>query len=144
MFIAMGGPTGPAGPQGPQGEKGDKGDPGVSYTDRGDVGSWDKTVSDFTTDYTWRDLDLSANCGTGVKLLHLRIQINDDAVQRNLEFRKNGNSGLYNVSVIQNQVANVTISQDMFVMCDANGIIEYRATSTVWTTINLCVRGWWS
>lgn len=113
------------------------------FHDRGDPSSSDKTAANFTTDDTWRDLDLSSIVPAGTKTISLRLTVRDDAAGSLLAFRKNGNSNGINDGEIYTQVANVYNSADILVACDSNRVIEYKATNTTWTDIYLVVKGWW-
>ncbi len=116
---------------------------GWEYVDRGDPAANDFAVGDFTTDGTWNDLDLSGIIGTGVKLVHLRVSIEDGAANSGMYFRENGNSNAYNFSGGATAVANVDNHiDDCFVMCDSNGVIEYLGSNLAFTRIDLVVRGW--
>jgi len=115
---------------------------GHSYVDRGDPSAQDKTQADLTLDTTWRDLDLSAIVPEGAVLIHLRLQITDDAATSVIAFRKNGNAQVWNSSYLMTRIANVTNYGDLFVACDASRVIEYYGGPSDFIGIWLTVRGW--
>ena len=116
---------------------------GMDYVDRGDPAAWDFTIVDFTTDNTWRTLDLSGIVPVGAVAVHMMIYIRDNAANSELLFRKNGNTNLHNAGRINTQVANIDIRQDIIVACDANRVIEYKGAPAGFTFIYVIVRGWW-
>ena len=116
---------------------------GRTFTDRGDPASNDFSVGDFTTDGTWRDLDLSSIVPEGAIAVAISLRLIDNAVDSEFQLRKNGNSNARNRSVVATQIANVSIWADMIVACDSNRIIEYMGTNTSFSTINIVVKGWW-
>ena len=113
-----------------------------AYVDRGDPAAYDVAVGALTTDGTYRDLDLSAIVPAGAVAIHLCGNIQDDTAGSNVAFRENGNSNAFNILAQATQVVNVTVYFDGIVKCDANRVIEYLATNTAWTAINITVRGW--
>lgn len=113
------------------------------YVDRGDPAAYDFTLGSFTTDGTWRDLDLSAIVPAGATTVHVKVIIQDDAAASNFELRKNGNSNTFNTSGMATQVANTQMTAEFTVSCDVDRIIEYRATNLTWVGgIYFVVRGW--
>lgn len=113
------------------------------FTDRGDPGVKDFGIGDFTTNDAWHDLDLSGIVPAGAKAVALSVLIKDNAINSTFLLRKNGNTGGVNVSKMRTQVANLFHDGDCIVALDSNRIIEYYATSTVWTGIDITVKGWW-
>lgn len=114
------------------------------FVNRGDPAAQDKAVGDFTTDGNWYDLDLSSIVPAGVKAILLRISILDNLVNQVLFLRKNGNSNSINSMQLRTQVANQRIhNSEAVITPDTNRVIEYWASNTVWTEINLTVAGWW-
>lgn len=114
-----------------------------SYEDRGDPSAYDKTLTDFTTDNSWHDLDLSSVVGAQAKAIHMRIVVTDNAAGSFVQFRKKGNSNTYNCALIYTQVADQELHNEVIVACDKNQKIQYRTTNTTFTTINLVVKGWY-
>jgi hypothetical protein len=112
------------------------------YVDRGDNATNDFILTDLTTDGTWRDLDLSSIVPAGAKAVYLVINVQDDAASSVLSLRKNGITNDRNKGIIRTQVANIVIDMSMIVSCDSNRVIEYIATNTTWSLIQINVRGW--
>lgn len=151
MFVAMGGPTGPAGANGAdgatgaKGDKGDKGDTGpLNFVDRGDVTAYDFVTANFTKDATWRDLDLSAICPAGTKLVLLRVEIIVTTVAKYIKFRTKGNVNDINVSWVYNAVANQVFAMDILVVPDVNRFIQYNAMAATWSALNVVVAGYFT
>ncbi|RLC81854.1 MAG: hypothetical protein DRJ03_19710 [Chloroflexi bacterium] len=114
----------------------------INYVDRGDPAAWDWTVSDFTTDGNWHDLDCSAIVPAGAKAIIFRIHITDDLVGTYFQLRKNGNTNSYSsVMEIVNE-ANRYNNGTHIVPCDEDRIVEYRTTNTTIDAINVLVMGW--
>lgn len=117
---------------------------GVVFVPRGaDSAANDYGVGDFTTDGTWRDLDLSAIVPAGAIAVYLKMVLKDDAASSVMSFRENGNANAIESIAAGTQVANVNIYLNGIVACDANRVIEYMGTNTTFSTINVYVMGWW-
>lgn len=115
-----------------------------TFVDRGDPASIDFTLTSFTTDGTWRDFNLSSIAPAGAKAVLLRVDIRDDLTESVFQLRENGNSSIINVATLVVLVANIKHYADIIVSLDTNRIIEYFATNTTWTSINVTVAGWWT
>lgn len=113
------------------------------FIDRGDPSAFDFVVGDLTTDGNWHDLDLSSIIPVGAQSALLRVSVTDDAANSSIAFRENGNSNVYNDAIVSTQVSGVQIYGEIIVSCDSDGVVEYNATNTTFTTINILVRGWW-
>jgi len=112
------------------------------YIDRGDHSAHDFSVGDLTTNGAWHDLDLSSIVPAGAKAVLLMVGMSDDAANRIVVFRKNGNTNTFNMSSISNHVTNIPNYGDLIVPCDTNRIIEYLADNATFTSININVKGW--
>jgi len=115
---------------------------GANYVPRGDPASADFAVGNLTTNGVVQDLNLSGIISTGLKLVKLRVVVQDDAVGSIIEFRKKGNSNWVNDAACRTRVAGAPHDFDIEVECDASGIIEYLATNTTFDVIDIIVRGW--
>jgi hypothetical protein len=111
--------------------------------DRGDPAGWDYVVGDFTTDNTWRDWDLSGIVPTGATTVWLKISLEDNAAGSYFDIREKGKSNAYAIPRNFTQVANVRIDQLNIVTCNADRVIQYRASNVTFTTINVVILGWW-
>lgn len=114
-----------------------------NLVNRGDPFLSDFTETNLTTNATWQDLDLSAIVPAGATAVELRCGINDGLVASVIIFRKKGHTHLYNAQALYIQVANIPYDCTFTLFCDANRLIEYYATNTTWTNINIIVLGWW-
>ncbi|MBN1824277.1 MAG: hypothetical protein JW803_08165 [Endomicrobiales bacterium] len=113
-----------------------------SFWDRGDPSSADFTAASFTTDNTWRTMDLSSIVPTGTKAVLLYITARNDSGLRIMKFRKKGNSNEYNVSEMQ-ALAGEYRSGDYIVPVSTAREIEYKIPSATNWLINVAVKGWW-
>jgi len=111
------------------------------YVDRGDPVAAD--FDTFTTDLDWHDLDLSSIVPAGAVLVHLYIQIIDDAAGSYFNVREKGNSNSWNVATIRTQVTDIYMDGNVLVSCDSDRVIQYMGADTTFTAINITVRGWW-
>lgn len=110
--------------------------------DGGDVSAVDFDKDDLTLDGSYNDLDLSSIVPAKANFVILRVQAKEDAGNKAIAFRKNGNSNTINVAKMTTQVANVEISNDLIVAIDSNRKIEYNGASATWATLNITVAGW--
>ena len=118
----------------------------MKYVDRGDPAAYDFDQTVLVTDGAWHDLNLSSIVPAegASHLVHLCFNIVDDSAGKYIQFREKGNSNAYNVLDLINQVANFPIIYDGFVLMDSSRVIEYRCSNTVFTTLGIVVRGWWT
>lgn len=117
-------------------------EPGLSLVFRGDPTSYDFQVGDLTTDGVWHDLDLSGIVPEGASAVILKLIVADDSATSEIHFRKK--TGTTNLNQWSTKTRTVTFSkyQQGIVFCDTNRVIQYWASNTTWTTINLLVVGW--
>ena len=118
-------------------------DIGGTYVDRGDVADADFDIDDLTTDFTWNDLDLSSIIPSGATAVYLRVLMEDDQASSVLNFRKNGNTNVWNSPTTRTPAANVSGDSAFVVPVDSNGVIEYRGTNRTFTFIYIVVMGWY-
>ena len=117
--------------------------PGGIYVPRNsDAAAVDYDVDDFTTDNTWRDLDLSSIVPSGAKAVCVRVQVYDGAAASALRFRKNGNSNDVEIYIIRTQVINVQNDGVAIISLDANRVIEYKGDNLAFSSISFHVMGW--
>lgn len=114
----------------------------VGFVDRGDPSAYDLVLASMTTDGTWYDWDVSSVVPAGAKAVMLGISMKDNTVDKYLQFRKNGNVNTYAAVLWRTQAANVTMGFEIIVACDSNRIIEYSASNTTFTFINIVILGW--
>lgn len=113
------------------------------FVDRGDPADHDYRTGDLTTDGAWHDMDLSGIVPAGARAVTLRVWLMDNLTAQAFVFRTNGNANAYNAAVVRLQAANTRISQDKIIALDANRVIEYFASNTVWNEYYITVKGWW-
>lgn len=118
---------------------------GDKYIYRGDPSGWDFTNGDFIKDATYRDLDLSSILPPEAagKLVHLVVQINTTVAGGATYLRPKGQINGYNVAGISSAEANKIHTEDVFVQCDENRVIQYYITTGyTWNNLDVLVRGW--
>lgn len=113
-----------------------------AFVDRGDPAAVDKAIGDFTTDATWRDLDLSSIVPDGAKAIALQVAVRNNTQPNGVQFRKKGNSNTINVSYVRISVNDVIVNQDVIVPCSTARVIQYNADNVTWTTLNVTVKGY--
>lgn len=114
----------------------------INLVYRGDPDSEDWTVGDFTTDETWRDLNLSAIVPAGALAALIRVQLNDNATDSKLLLRKKGNQYSQNASGVRTQAIGVWADADLVVFCDTNRVIQYYGDNVAFVGINVVIKGW--
>ncbi|GAI20613.1 unnamed protein product [marine sediment metagenome] len=115
----------------------------TGFVDRGDPGTWDFELGDFTLDGNWHDLDLSSIVPEGTKAIAMYVLLRTTSTAKYLIFREKGNAYEKNIAMLQTVIANVPIRGDYIVSLDANRKIEYIGTPNVINLIRFCVKGWW-
>lgn len=115
---------------------------GHRYIDRGDPSAADFIITDFTTDGAWHDLDFSSIIPPGAVLVHFYLTLQDNDAFSYIQFRKKGNSNAVNLEVCMELIANLSFYWGLFVSCDSDGVIEYLASNTTFTSVIIIVRGW--
>jgi len=119
-------------------------DPGMAWTDRGDKDGDDWDLADFTLDNTWREFDLSAIVGVGVRLVMINVLIRNTDGYKGLLIRTNGAAHDANCDVERCHTAGESYQDSMFVQTDADGKIEYKGESANWDLMFVTVRGWFN
>jgi hypothetical protein len=114
------------------------------YVHRGDPAALDVELAALTADGTWRDLDLSAIVGEQRVLIHLYTRVRTTSGLGVIQFRQNGASNAVNRVLTSSFVVNVNTYHDVFVLSDADGVIEYNLTAGTYSNVDLSVRGWFT
>jgi len=115
---------------------------GIKYVNRGDPTAYDFSVANFTTDNTWRDLDLSTIIGIGEKLVILRGVISCSDALSNIAFKKKGLINEHNRSRRYVPNINEPLDYDILVPCNSEGMVQYKGQNDTWTILNYIVLGW--
>ena len=95
---------------------------------------------DFIRDGEWHDLDLSSVIPEGAKIVMLDISVKNDIVSSFLKLRENGNINEVNIAEVRTLVAGVWNSQEGWVACDENRMVEYSASPDI--LLHVKIRGW--
>ncbi|MCK5633376.1 hypothetical protein KAH94_06480 [bacterium] len=112
------------------------------YSDRGDPAVFDFTLPDFTTDGTWRDLDLSAIAPANTKAVIVKITAQAATVNYTINFRKKGNTNEINTGKFTLPVKDAPTSTELIVPCNDDRIIQYNAENGAFDLINFVIKGW--
>jgi len=136
------GRQGDPGAKGDKGDKGDQGDPGsLNLVDRGDPGSADFTVGDFTCDAAWHDLDLSGIVPAGAMAVLINVVTDTSDANQQILFRKKGKTGWRSAQKVYCLSYYLKDSKDCLVFCDADRKIQYLSNLN-WTLLDFTVCGW--
>jgi len=112
------------------------------FVSRGDPDNWDFETSDFVTDGTWRDLDLSSIVPEGASAVLISGNMLDNTVGLLFSFRQNGVSSGSTAMRAYIQASNIDYGFCWTLPVDACRKVEYYATNTTWTRIRISVAGW--
>lgn len=115
----------------------------LGFFDRGDPVAYDFQKADFTTDNSWRDLDLSPIVPADAKLILLRIRLTGNAIGAVARFRTKGYVNSSNIPNPGLMVANILHRYDIFVAPDSNRFVQYRISNIIWANVDVTVGGWW-
>ena len=114
------------------------------FTDRGDPATVDFDKDDITADDAWHDLSLASIIPAIARAVMLEVDIEAGHTDKELVFRENGNTNDINHTGAITKANNKDQHKTCIVAVGSDRIIEYKATTETWTTINLVVRGWWT
>lgn len=112
------------------------------YIDRGDAQSWDWTLTDFSVENTWTDLDCASKVPAGASHIALRLLLTSDDLPARIDLRENGLSYEVTLSRCSVHVAAVQSCFFLVVACDADRKIEYKRNIASWTNLNVHILGW--
>jgi len=112
------------------------------YSDRGDPSVFDFTLTDFTTDDTWRDLDLSSIIPANTKAVIVHICISAPNPNYCMQFRKKGNVNEINIGATRQPVKDIQTPEDLILAVDENRFIQYKGSPLAFDIINFVVKGW--
>lgn len=115
----------------------------AGFVDRGDPASKDFTLPNFTTDFTWRDLDLSAIVPEGAKAVLLRLGINAAVGNAYIFLRTKGNVNEINMSLSRTQYSGLQQDAEPTIPLGEDRVIQYKAKNVTWTVIDCVVKNWW-
>lgn len=113
------------------------------FRHRGDPTDYDYEKTDFTTDGTWHELDLSSIVPENAKGVTLALRIRTSTINRAASFRRAGQAQPFNSARFTTQVADQVFTGDIIVAVDANRKIEYNFSNITWDLIYVTVKNWW-
>ena len=114
------------------------------FVDRGDPAAIDFDKDDLTADDAWHDLSLTAIIPTIARAVLLEVDIEAGHTDKEVIFRENGNTNDINHTGAITKTNNKDQHKTCIVAVGSDRIIEYKASTETWTTINIVVRGWWT
>ena len=103
---------------------------------------FDFTLTDLTTDGTWRSLDISGIVPEGTQWIILRVWVKDDAADSAIHLNGDGQENGANTVLANTQVANITKAPQHWVKIAPGRLLYYKADNLTWTEIQLKVQGW--
>jgi len=110
----------------------------ITLRENNHASNYDYTVANFTTDGTWRDLDLSSILPAGTTKFWCRTVVVDDVVTSLFGLRKNGNTGISDAHWVRAETANAYHDLGP-IGVDGDRKCEYYGTNTTFTTINVVI-----
>lgn len=119
-----------------------RGAKGVDFVNRGNFATADFTIGDFTKDNTWRELDLTSVIPAGCKCVLVRGYMQGTTTNLLAAFRTAGNADIGNAAHLFTFEANKRTEDDIWLIPNDIGVIEYKIPSTVDTALSLYIRGW--
>lgn len=114
------------------------------FVDRGDPATFDFDKDDFTKDGTWRNIDISAIIPVSAKAILIGLETETPIANKEIIFRKYGNSNPDNHCGAQTLSANKLRHSGCVVAVDNNQRLDYKIDSATWTTLDVLIRGWWT
>ncbi|MBA7667202.1 hypothetical protein ES703_75287 [subsurface metagenome] len=114
-----------------------------TYIYRGDPTEYDFNLGDFTVDYQWHPLDLSAIVPAGAKGVGISIVARPIAVPMDIQFRRGGQVDAYNWSGFMTKVAGNQQKETFMVACDENRIVDYRIETGGVSAMEVVIICWW-
>jgi len=143
------GPRGYPGDAGAQGEQGIQGIQGVQgvagdleAVNRGSTSSADFAKTDLTIDSGWHDLDLSGQIPEGATFVQLQVEISHPSAGEIFVLKEKDYASGYVVMNMHTQVAGQKMGYRFWIGVNANRIIEYKAATGSWGTIDITVVAW--
>lgn len=115
---------------------------GHRFIDRGDPTDYDFLRADFTTDGTWRALDLSTIVPKNAIAVIISLYIKSASGNVSVNFRKKGNSNERSISRQYTQALNQAIILQSIISLNTDAVIEYKIDDVVWDFLNFSILGW--
>jgi homoserine acetyltransferase len=110
---------------------------GMKFFAKPDQQSYDFTLSDFTRDYQYHDLDLSGIIPAGTKAVLLWGAFKSDTADCEGSFAQSGHTGEYLKSIRFEPVANIGCNIDCLMPVNTDRKIRYRFSNVNYLYINL-------
>lgn len=113
---------------------------GEKCYDRGDLDTIDFDKEDIETDDTWHDLDLSSIVGVRIARIDMRCEIQAAEITSEIRLRQKGITNDINISYRRAIASAYPVRDDITVLTNSAGIIQYKLPIGLWTYINLTVK----
>jgi len=111
---------------------------GIHFLAKADQQSYDFTLTDFTRDDSYHDLDLSSLIPAGTKAVLLWGAYKSDTADCECSLAQYGHTGTYLKSITHQHVVNTGTNIDCLIPVDSNRKIQYRFSSApTYVYINL-------
>jgi len=113
------------------------------YVYRGDPAVFDYKEPDWTMDYLWHELDLSAIVPANAKAIDASFIIAARSTGKFFHFRRHGQVNNKNICFGMINVAWGSYGFDLTIPCDADRKIDYLMSPDIDLVANFIVKGWW-
>lgn len=115
----------------------------TSFVERGDPGSADFAIGDFTIDSAWHDLDLSGIVPSNAKAVAVSLRLRSTLTCKTIYLTKKDYIQGWNVSLHKMNLAGLYEYTDKIVPIGSDGKLTYYLTAGGWNVVWLTVKGWW-
>jgi len=115
---------------------------GDRYVIRDDPASADFDLTDFPTQDTWYDLDLSNIIPVRTKAVSLAVTAISSEAAGTLYFRKKGFTNVIEGNTLQCKVANKKETGILIIPCDDTRTIQGFISNVTFTSIDIVITGW--
>ena len=113
---------------------------GLRYV-QGTSQSYAFTLGDFTTDETWRALDISSFVPANAKLVHFRVGFGTNAAQSQFIIAPPGSTNSNRGVMFRTILGNIPHHASGFCACTGQAV-AYYAANHAWSWIDVTILGW--
>jgi len=118
---------------------------GDSFTDRGDIVTYDLDQYAMTMDNSFYDWDISGIVPAGTTRVLVGIRISDGGIGQYVALSNEGYENFINASWIYTAVTNKTNYNEFEIPVDPdNLILSYATVAAAIDVISLYIKGWWT
>lgn len=115
----------------------------INYVNRGNLASFDWTISNFSVLSAWTDLDCSSIVPSTATHIHFRSEVMSSTADNIiLSLKKKGYAGDQNAFFSITPKQSAYASSHGIIECDANRFVQYYKTANTLTVANVAILGW--